>query len=181
MHYALEWARKRDKPTEFSGCIVSPAMMRRSISFVTDRTATLMTMMRYKSLYGAQTNVSFSGFPAAMHLCSLSLVKLLLCVGRATFYHKRHCPSQCDIRPKDWAPDILAGKGCEHGRSRLELPVVDTSFHLLKWSDQQMEGSLLVSVTVGLESIDDALVFVNCKSINDFLRRQCQKARHWET
>ena len=137
MHFALVWARKRDKTSEVSIRIAEPEMMRRSVSFVTDRTATLMTMMSYKSEYPAPMTTHFIGFPAAMHMCTLSLVKLLLCVGTVIFYHKKYCLSQCDIGANDWAPDRLAALGCEHGKFNVTLSVVQTSFHLLKWSENR--------------------------------------------
>ena len=51
MHFALEWARKRDKPSAASIRIADPEMRHRSVSFVTDRIGMLMTMMSYKSFY----------------------------------------------------------------------------------------------------------------------------------
>ena len=92
----------------------------------------------------------------------LSLVKLLLCVGSVAFYHKEHCPSQRDIPANHWGPDILAARGCQEGKSNVALTRVDTSLNLLKWSKQQMQGGLLVSISVELESIEEALAILNC-------------------
>ena len=148
-------------------------MMHRSVSFVTDRTSTLVAMMRYKGKHPNPIMGCFVGFKAALHMCTLSLVKLLLCVGSVTFYHKQYCESQCQIPANRWGPDILAGFGCNLGEFAVMPPVVNTSFHLLKWSKQEMQKGLLLSITVELESIDEALRFLHCGSYSEFLQKQC--------
>ena len=171
MNFSIEWVRKRDKPSAWLLGLANPGMMMiRHVCFMTDRTATLSSMMAYKSAFPVASKTDFKGFQAATHLCSHALVKLLLCVEKVTFIHKKTDPVYRDVQGKVWEPDTLAMEGCENGNLRISEEQMETSFHLLRWSKYHMPGSLLLSVDVQLTSIEAALKHYGYKDYATFLK-----------
>ena len=170
MNFAMEWVRKRDKPSASLLGRANPGMMIRHVCFMTDRTATLSSMMAYKDDFPVATKTDFEGFQSATHMCSHALVKLLLCVEKVTFIHKKTDPVYRDVQGKDWEPDKLAMRGCQIGNLRLSEVPMETSFHLLRWSKYHMPDSLLLSVDVQLTSIEAALKHYGYKDYATFLK-----------
>ena len=148
-------------------------------SFVTDRTATLVTMQELQKDFPVAERINSTGFHAAVHLCSFALLKLCLLRGTVTIMHKNNMLSQKDIKPNEWRPDTLAGIGCRRANVPLSLPLrgshgMRSCLHLLTWGPNFRDESLLMQCSVKVIETPAALAYLGFKTYADFIKAQTQ-------
>ena len=174
LQMGMDWLRKQQKP-KLAECLAAPFHpVRRNVTFITDRTATLVTMMAYSNCRSAG-GMSASGFDCMLRSAAVSLLKLLLVTGRVTFMHKKAVPGQREISSWERAPDRLALKGASEVRVVAAISDGAPMFHLIQWRNLRWSNGLLMQAEANLGNLDEVLATIGAPSYEEFMSHVCRK------
>ena len=163
----FDWVRKRQRLPLSLFRSNGFRRLEKDITFISDRTATMVTMMRF----GRDSQLP--GFQVAIHNAAVSMVKMLLLFTKVVIIHKSVEPFQAAQDPDEWTPDELALRGLDEGGTNLGYKRVRSCFHLIRWDDAVWRGPLLTRVELSLRDLGETLAFFNCPSYASFVEQAC--------
>ena len=164
----FDWVRKRQRLPLSLFRSNGFRRLEKDITLISDRTATMVTMMRF----GRDSQLP--GFQVAIHNAAVSMVKMLLLFTKVVIIHKSVEPFQAAQDRDEWTPDQLALSGLREGGTNLRYERVKACFHLIRWDDAEWRGpDLLTRVELSLRDLGATLAFFNCPSYASFVEQAC--------
>ena len=163
----FDWVRKRQRLPLSLFQSNGFRRLEKDITLISDRTATMVTMMRF----GRDSQLP--GFQVAIHNAAVSMVKMLLLFTKVVIIHKSVEPFQAAQDRDEWTPDELALRGLREGGTNLRYERVRSCFHLIRWDDAVWRGPLLTRVELSLRDLGETLAFFNCPSYASFVEQAC--------
>ena len=163
----FDWVRKRQRLPLSLFRSNGFRRLEKDITLISDRTATMVTMMRF----GRDSQLP--GFQVAIHNAAVSMVKMLLLFTKVVIIHKSVEPFQAAQDPDEWTPDELALRGLDERGTISRYKRVRSCFHLIRWEDAVWRGPLLTRVELSLRDLGETLAFFNCPSYASFVEQAC--------
>ena len=88
VHMGFDWVRKRQRLPLSLFRSNGFRRLEKDITFISDRTATMVTMMRFGRFVARQFDSQLPGFEVATHNAAVSMVKMLLLFTKVVIIHK---------------------------------------------------------------------------------------------
>ena len=173
VHMGFDWVRKRQRLPLSLFRSNGFRRLEKDITLISDRTATMVTMMRFGRVAARQFDSQLPGFEVAIHNAAVSMVKMLLLFTKVVIIHKSVEPFQAAQDRHEWTPDLLALWGLDARGTNLRYERVRSCFHLIRWDDAVWRGPLLTRVELSLRDLGETLAFFNCPSYAPFVEQAC--------